>query len=198
MPGMVETMFSNSQSENSSSKLIRNTRTSVATIGVALAVVATPALVQAPGSATQAISHWSGGGKTVSGKNWLGGKGVAVIRSRQCTELASRLYGTRKWGTITNFYGMKTNRKVGTLTYKRNGSYTPVPGDVLVEKGGSSYNHVAVVDRVRGNKIYTMEQNAAPNGRHIYRWNKKSKTAAGAYRNRHVGGFIHSSKNPNR
>lgn len=167
----------------------------IATI-LSLVAVITPAMLQTNGSSAEAVSHWSGGGVTVKGKKWLGGKGVNVIRSRQCTELASRLYRARGWGHITNFYGMKHNRKSGALMYKRNGSYVPVPGDVLVEKGGRSYNHVAVVYRVKGSRIYTYEQNATASGKHVYRWNKKRKKATGAYRNRHVGGFITSTKNP--
>lgn len=189
-------MFTNTREMNWSTKLARGVRFGIVVTLLSLVAVVTPAMLQTTDTSAQAVSNWSGGGKTVAGQKWLDGKGVAVIRSRQCTELASRLYRTRGWGNITNFYGMKHNRKAGKLTFKRNGTYTPAPGDVLVEKGGSSYNHVAVVYRVKGNKIYTMEQNAAANGRHIYSWNNKKKKAAGAYRNRHVGGFITSTKNP--
>jgi hypothetical protein len=142
---------------------------------------------------TNRVSHFSGGGVTVRGNKWMGGKGVNVYRSRQCTELASRLYAKKGWGQLTNIYGMRSNRSYGKLRFHRNGSgYKPVPGDVLVELGGS-YQHVAVVHKVKKKKIQTMEQNATPNGRHTYTW-KKNK-AYGAYGPRHVGGFIHSSKN---
>ncbi len=83
----------------------------------------------------------------------------------------------------------------GKLTFHRNGSgYVPVPGDVLVELGGS-YQHVAVVNRVTKKGIHTVEQNAMPNGRHYYPI--KGKKVYGAFGVRHVGGFIHSKKNPN-
>ncbi len=153
---------------------------------------ATPATEVAP---TNRVSHFSGGGVTVSGKKWMGGKGVNVYRSRQCTELASRLYAKKGWGQLTNIYGMRSNRSYGKLRFHRNGSgYKPVPGDVLVELGGS-YQHVAVVHKVKKNKIKTMEQNATASGRHTYKWKKKK--AYGAYGPRHVGGFIHSKKNKN-
>ncbi|MFZ1362606.1 MAG: CHAP domain-containing protein [Candidatus Nanopelagicales bacterium] len=189
-------MFTQTEDTNWFNKMSRGMRFALIATMLSLVAVITPAILQTNGSSAEAVSHFSGGGVTVKGKKWLDGKGVNVIRSRQCTELASRLYRTRGWGHITNFYGMKHNRKSGALMYKRNGSYVPVPGDVLVEKGGSSYNHVAVVYRVKGNKIYTYEQNATANGKHVYGWNKKKKKATGAYRNRHVGGFITSTKNP--
>ena len=139
------------------------------------------------------VSHFSGGGVTVRGNKWMGGNGVNVYRGRQCTELASRLYAKKGWGTLNNIYKMRSNRSYGKLKFHRNGSgYKPVPGDVVVELGGS-YQHVAVVHKVKKKKIKTMEQNAVPNGRHTYKW-KKGK-AYGAYGPRHVGGFIHSSKN---
>lgn len=163
-------------------------------LAAASASILAPAALEAPGARSSAVSNWSGGGVTIKGSRWLHGHGVPVIRSRQCTELASRLYSTKRWGYISNFYGMRANRSYGTLTFKRNGSgYRPVPGDVLVELGGP-YQHVAVVNRVKRNRIVTVEQNATANGIHVYSWN--GKRAAGAYRNRYVGGFIHSSRNP--
>ena len=145
---------------------------------------------------TNRVSHFRGGGVTVRGRKWMGSKGVNVYRSRQCTELASRLYAKKDWGQLTNIYGMRSNRSYGKLRFHRNGSgYKPVPGDVVVELGGS-YQHVAVVHKVKKNKIKTMEQNATPSGRHTYKW--KGKKAYGAYGPRHVGGFIHSKKNTNR
>lgn len=135
------------------------------------------------------------GGAMVTGRRWLRGKGVDVLRGRQCTELATRLYQARGWGSLSNIYGLRPGRLYGgKIVFHRNGSgYVPVPGDVLVELGGS-YQHVAVVDRVTRKAIHTVEQNAVPSGRHIYRWNGKS--AFGAYGPRHVGGFIHSRRNP--
>lgn len=135
------------------------------------------------------------GGAMISGRRWLGGKGVDVLRGRQCTELATRLYGARRWGSLNNIYGMRPGRVYDRkLVFHRNGSgYLPVPGDVLVELGGS-YQHVAVVNQVTRKAIHTVEQNAVPSGRHLYGWN--GKRAVGAYGPRHVGGFIHSLRNP--
>lgn len=169
------------------------------TLGVATTAAAVPASEQSSQSApTTRISHFSGGGVTISGKKWLNGKGVNVYRSRQCTELATRLYAQKGWGRLNNIYGMRTNRVYdGKLTFHRNGSgYVPVPGDVLVELGGS-YQHVAVVHKVTEKGIHTVEQNAMPNGRHFYpyRGEGKKRTAVGAFGPRHVGGFIHSKKN---
>ena len=117
------------------------------TMGAGAAAAAVPGSEQSIQSAPESrISHYSGGGVTIRGSKWLGGKGVNVIRSRQCTELATRLYAKKGWGSLNNIYGMRTNRVYGgKLTFHRNGSgYVPVPGDVLVELGGS-YQHVAVV-----------------------------------------------------
>lgn len=135
------------------------------------------------------------GGAMISGRRWLGGRGVDVLRGRQCTELATRLYRARGWGSLTNVYGMRPGRVYDRkLVFHRNGSgYVPVPGDVLVELGGS-YQHVAVVNQVTRKAIHTVEQNAVPSGRHVYGWN--GKRAVGAYGPRHVGGFIHSVRNP--
>lgn len=105
------------------------------------------------------------------------------------------MYTAKRWGNLSDIYNTRHGRPYdhGKLTFHRNNSgYVPVPGDVLVELGGS-YQHVAVVDRVAGNAIYTVEQNATPSGRHNYRWN--GKYATGAYGPRRVGGFIHSIKN---
>lgn len=142
------------------------------------------------------VSHYSGGGVTIRGSKWLNGKGVDVIRSRQCTELASRLYAKKGWGTLNNIYGMRAKRVYGgKLTWHPNGSgYVPVPGDVLVELGGS-YQHVAVVNKVTKKGIQTVEQNAMPSGQHFYPL--KGKKAYGAFGVRHVGGYIHSKKNKN-
>lgn len=167
------------------------------TVGASSAAATVPDSEQSIQTAPDSrISHYGGGGVTIRGNKWLKGKGVNVIRSRQCTELATRLYAKKHWGTLNNIYGMRSNRVYGgKLTWHRNGSgYVPVPGDVLVELGGS-YQHVAVVNRVTKKGIETVEQNAMPNGRHFYPL--KGKKAFGAFGPRHVGGFIHSKKNTN-
>lgn len=143
---------------------------------------------------TAAVSHWSGGGVTISGASWLGGKGVNVYRSRQCTELAVRLYASKGWGSLNNIYSSRPSDRRVTFFPSGRG-YRPVPGDVVLEAGGS-YGHVAVVTRVSGNAVFTVEQNAAPNGRKTYTLRGKKLKAFGAYSNRYVKGFLHSKKNP--
>lgn len=171
------------------------------TVGASTAAATVPGSEQSTQSAPSSrISHFSGGGATIRGSKWLGGKGVNVYRSRQCTELASRLYSQKGWGALNNIYGMRANRVYGgKLTFHRNNAgYVPVPGDVVVELGGS-YQHVAVVNRVTKKGIMTVEQNAMPNGHHFYPFKGKGKNrkAYGAFGPRHVGGFIHSKKNKN-
>ncbi|MGV1035998.1 MAG: CHAP domain-containing protein [Candidatus Nanopelagicales bacterium] len=181
---------------------IRRAALAVAVPVLAASTVAAPAVLttqtaNASPTMTRSVSHFSGGGVTIKGKRWLQGHGVSVIRSRQCTELASRLYAKKGWGRITNFYGMRSNRTYSKkLKFHRNATgYRPVPGDVLVELGGP-YQHVAVVNKVTKKRIYTVEQNATPSARHVYRWKgKHGHKAVGAYGPRHVGGFIHSKRN---
>ncbi|MEI8081587.1 MAG: CHAP domain-containing protein [Actinomycetes bacterium] len=138
---------------------------------------------------------YSGGGVTVAGTKWLGGKGVSVYRSRGCGELPARLYAVKGWGRIQIGYaGAKTIGRYSLgVTFHRNGSgYVPVPGDVVVE-GNSSFGHVAVVDRVTRGKIVTVEENGNASGWHIYSW--RGKHASGAYGGNQVTGFVHSPKN---
>ncbi len=171
------------------------------TLGVGAAAATPPVSEQSIQSAPDSrISYYSGGGATIRGNKWLQGKGVDVYRSRQCTDLPSRLYAKKGWGTLNNIYGMRTNRVYGgKLTFHRNGSgYVPVPGDVIVELGGS-YQHVSVIDRVTKKGIQTVEQNAMPNGRHYYPFKGKgaNKKLYGAFNPRYVAGFINSKKNKN-
>lgn len=161
-----------------------------ATALAAAAAVVAPALLGSQEAAATSRSS----GAMVSGHSWLKGRGVDAVRGRQCVELATRLYGRNHWGSLNNIYGLRAGHVYDhKIRFYRNGSgYVPVAGDVLVELGGS-YQHVAVVDHVTRKAIFTVEQNAAPSGRHTYGWN--GRTARGAYGPRHVGGFIHSSRN---
>lgn len=200
---------------NSRTKLARSGRIRLATLGasvplLAVATVLAPAALatanasaaapDSPASVTARASfpqHFSGGGVTVAGKNWLGGHGVNVYRGRMCGELAVRLYETKGWGSIRASYaGIQTIGQYSTgVAFHRNGSgYVPVPGDVVVE-GGASYGHVSVVDSVKRGKIVTVEENANPSGWHTYSWS--GKKASGAYSGREVTGFVHSPKNKN-
>ena len=148
-------------------------------------------------STTTRVQHFYGNSTTIFARKWLRGRGVPVKRGRQCTELAVRLYAAKRWGSLNSIYsaGMTRSSRRAGLVYHRNGrGYVPVPGDVLVERGGS-YQHVAVVDRVTKRRVYTVEQNARPDGRHVYKIVNKRKNVIGAYGVRHVGGFIHAKKN---
>lgn len=161
-----------------------------ATALMAAVAVLAPAVIGTQEAAATSRSS----GAIISGHRWLKGRGVDVLRGRQCVELATRLYGRNHWGSLNNIYGLRAGHVYDhKIRFYRNGSgYVPVPGDVLVELGGS-YQHVAVVDHVTRKAIFTVEQNATPSGRHTYGWN--GRTARGAYGPRHVGGFIHSSRN---
>lgn len=164
-------------------------RVGAAALAAAACVVAPAAVGSQPASAAT-----RSGGAIISGHRWLDGRGVDVVRGRQCVELATRLYARKRWGSLNNIYGLRSGRLYDRkIRFFRNGSgYVPVPGDVVVELGGS-YQHVAVVNRVTRKAIFTVEQNATPSGRHTYPWN--GRFARGAYGPRHVGGFIHSMSN---
>lgn len=157
-------------------------------------VLATAALVAPAAGGSAPASAWSS--QMVDGRAWLNGRGVDVLRGRQCVELATRLYARKNWGSLNNIYAIRRGNTPAKIKFHANGSgYVPVPGDVLVE-GGGSYQHVAVVSHANKKRIVTMEQNAAPSGRHVYP--KRGKKYVGAYGVRYVRGFIHSTANPNK
>jgi hypothetical protein len=97
--------------------------------------------------------------KTVS-KNY---EAPAVGMKWQCVELAQRLYATHGWdpagvGSLwgvnaVNIYGL-----AGFNSYPNNGTYTPVPGDMIVHSGNIT-GHVAITDSVTASKVYAVEQN---------------------------------------
>ncbi|MEI8080609.1 MAG: CHAP domain-containing protein, partial [Actinomycetes bacterium] len=113
----------------------------------------------------------------------------------QCVELAARLYAVKGWGAIwAGGNGGAQYLPEGSpwLTFFANGSgYTPVPGDLVVETGGT-YGHVSVVDAVVGQVIRTVEQNAAVSGRHDFPF--VAGIATGSYSGV-VRGFLHSPAN---
>lgn len=165
---------------------------------MATLVVATPASAAGNSQSTRAFSSAMLRTGSLPAKSWLDGRGVRVIRSRQCGELPVRLYAKKGWGAVrSSRTGGSESIPEGSpsLRFHRNGrGYVPVPGDIVIEKGGSRrYGHVAVVDRVVGKRIITVEQNANPSGWHVYRF--RGKTAVGAYNGRYVRGFVHSPKN---
>lgn len=177
-------------------------RRAAAIAAVPIAAVAVAGAGPAQGSAGAGVSaseralHRAG--VPVAGSEWLNGKGVPVYVNRGCSELAARLYAVKGWGTVSSTrYGDAASIPEGSqsLDFYRNGSgYVPVPGDIVVEKGGHvGYGHVAVVDKVTKHGILTVEQNAVPSGRHTYPWS--GRYATGAYNGRHVSGFVHSPRN---
>lgn len=133
----------------------------------------------------------------LSGSQWLGGAGVDVVSNGgstydcpggvcqtngygikwQCVELVNRLvmskgWSGRIWGNAWAIYG---NAPAASYDKHPAGDgYSPVPGDIMVW-GGSSYGHVAVVDKVEGGQVHFVEQNGSPTGR-----NSRAMLAGGA------------------
>lgn len=126
----------------------------------------------------QSAHAGSCGDLLVAGSNWLGGNGVNVYSNGsgscnggsagygwQCVDLAYRLYQQMGWGRVyaanNNAYQIPEGSP-GLLFYG-NGSYTPVPGDLIIEYGTSynSYGHVTVVNTVDlgAGVIHAIEQN---------------------------------------
>lgn len=119
----------------------------------------------------------NGGGATVYSNgdtNTVSGNysAPAVGMKWQCVELTQRLYQVKGWhrglwsgvGSAYQIYG--NARANGLQAYPNDGSYTPVPGDMIVHNhtAQSGAGHVAVVDKIVGNTLYAVEQNVATNG----------------------------------
>ena len=108
---------------------------------------------------------------------WLQGNGVDVYSNGagscsggsagfgfQCVDLAYRLYKKLGWGTVhAGGDGGAQNIPEGSqgLDFHANGTYRPIPGDLIIEYSTSANpsGHVAVVDSVEGNTIQAVEQN---------------------------------------
>lgn len=123
----------------------------------------------------------------VRGRDWLGGNGVDVKSNGligcyaecnistgygiayQCVELVQRLIVTRHWSP--RIYGnanmQYANASTRYFDKHPNGSgYTPVPGDIIVYRGGyGGFGHVAVVEWVDNGRIGWVDQNDSPSGR---------------------------------
>ncbi len=86
----------------------------------------------------------------------------------QCVELPTRLYHVKGWGPVwTGGNGGAQYIPEGSpnLQFVRNGGgLLPVPGDLIIEAFGT-YGHVSVVDKVVGNQIQAVEQNASKTAR---------------------------------
>ena len=93
----------------------------------------------------------------------------AVGMQWQCVELTQRLYQSKGWHSgdwsgVSYAYQIYDNASAnGLVAHPNDGSYTPVPGDMIVHSpsGSNVAGHVSIVDYVSGNKVYVAEQNVA-------------------------------------
>jgi hypothetical protein len=93
----------------------------------------------------------------------------AVGMKWQCVELTQRLYQAKgwhsgSWSGVSSAYQIYDNASAnGLQAHPNDGSYTPVPGDMIVHSPSTHVpaGHVAIVDHVSGNKVYVVEQNVA-------------------------------------
>lgn len=119
----------------------------------------------------------------------------------QCVELAARLYHALGWGLVyadgpasagQYRYGAKyiPQGSPQLIWHSVSSTYTPVPGDLLIE-GGDQWGHVAVVDYTTPSAIVAVEQNASNSAFHYYPLVNGHVT--GGYSP--VSGFLHSPKN---
>ncbi len=164
----------------------------------ALLAIAPAALPGVAGASAVASASTRSDGVTIPGKGWLQGKGVAVYAGRSCGEVAVRLYAAKRWGQIgSTRSGGAESIPEGSPSlefYRNGGKYTPVPGDLIVERViGRQWGHVAIVDKVKKGRIFAVEQNATSSARHTYRWN--GRTISGGYGGHVIRGFVHSPKN---
>lgn len=155
----------------------------------------------------------------VAGSSWLGGNGVNVYSNGngncgggsagygwQCVDLAYRLYQSMGWGRVyaANNNAYQIPEGSPGLQFYGNGSYTPVPGDLIIEYGTgyNRYGHVVVVNWVDLNVgvIHAIEQNTQyysggwrDHPYHNYPINE-SQVISGGYGV--VRGTVHSPSNP--
>jgi hypothetical protein len=124
----------------------------------------------------------------------------------QCVELAARLYRVRNWGTVFANGGSQAGAyqfgakylpegSSGLTFYPVSSTYSPVPGDLIIESG-TGYGHVSVVDHIEASlfgisTVVAIEQNASWTGWHIYQ--RTSGAMTGGYHP--VRGFLHSPRN---
>jgi hypothetical protein len=96
----------------------------------------------------------------------------AVGMKWQCVELTQRLYQAKGWhsgywnlpDSGNPAYDLYTHAADnGLVAHPNDGSYTPVPGDMIIHSPSASNRagHVAIVDYVSGNKVFVVEQNVA-------------------------------------
>ncbi len=154
----------------------------------------------------------------IAGSNWLSGNGVNVYSNGngncgggsagygwQCVDLAYRLYQSMGWGRVyaANNNAYQIPEGSPSLQFYGNGTYTPVPGDLIIEYGTgyNSYGHVVVVNTVDlgTGVVHTIEQNTQyysggwrDHPLHDYSINS-NRVITGGYGS--VRGTVHSSNN---
>ncbi len=124
----------------------------------------------------------------------------------QCVELAQRFYRDRGWTARNQFVDASGTAIAaayqitdvapsnGLVSYANNGSYKPVPGDLIVENptSGNWAGHVSVVNSVSNDAITVVEQNRSDSGWNSYRWTSGGVQANGGGS---IRGIVHSPKN---
>jgi len=163
----------------------------------------------------------------ISGAAWLSGQGVNVCypagtpcigttafgaegaNNWQCEELAARLWTTRGWysgGWTEDAYQLYGGLSASQVTdHPNNGSYVPVPGDLIIHNAYDGFafaaGHVAVVDSVDPGTltVNAVEENVSPAyetspGRATYtfaggHWTRQGTSASPI-------GFVHANADP--
>jgi hypothetical protein len=171
-------------------------------------------LVGAGGSSSQPA--WAPFGTVlVAGKDWFGGTGVDVMSNGgwgcvdgcnlwsgygpewQCVELVDRFLVTKGWSpeVWADAYAFYDRAPADSFDKHPNGDgYTPVPGDVIVWKGGNQgLGHVAVVDSVSGNQVNWVEEDDSPSGRAS--GTIDARGALGKYNTLTPIGYLHAKAN---
>jgi hypothetical protein len=126
----------------------------------------------------------------------------------QCVELTQRLYQAKGWHTgfwsgVDSAYQIYDNAAANNLqAHANNGSYKPVPGDMIIHSPGtgSTSGHVAIVDSVTSTTITALEQNVASvadnNGVATYSVDSNGVLARSSI-SLAIRGIVHSPNNPN-
>ena len=167
-----------------------------------------------PGAGYGGVPYQPFGQVLVTGSSW-GFPGVDVISNGlvgcysrcsiktsygiayQCVELVNRLLGVKGWsprisGDAHQIYDAASSSYF--TKYPVGSGYLPVPGDVIVWRGGiGGYGHVAIVEWVSGGRIGFVEQNSSPTGRTVL--NIDSAGRLSAYGSLVATGYLHAKAN---
>jgi len=131
----------------------------------------------------------------------------AVGMKWQCVELTQRLYQAKGWHNgfwtgVSSAYQIYDNAAAnGLQAHPNNGSYVPVPGDMIVHSpnANSSAGHVSIIDRISGSTVFAVEQNVAAvaqtsAGRGTYMLTNGVLSRSGL--SLPIRGIVHSPSNP--